>query len=90
MSWLCSERCRCRVDLHVVADVFQGILYSTPDCVPDHSALVRLWIHEATRVYHDKLVDDPDRDMYKKLLMDAVKKIEVSFDSIESLASVKR
>ncbi|KAJ1529252.1 hypothetical protein ONE63_006052 [Megalurothrips usitatus] len=63
-------------NLRDLANVFQGILFSTPDCIPDHSALVRLWVHEATRVYHDKLVDDPDRDMYKKLLLDAVKKIE--------------
>ena len=64
--------------IYATCGCLQGILFSSPDCLPDHSALVRLWVHEATRVYHDKLVEDSDRDQFKKLIMDAVKKVEVS------------
>jgi hypothetical protein len=36
--------------------------------------LVRLWQHEAARVYRDKLVDEKDLESYDKLLKDVIKK----------------
>jgi len=53
------------------------MLFTTPDAVPDSNLFVRLWIHETTRVYSDKLVDEADREVFRKHLLDAIKKVEV-------------
>lgn len=52
----------------------QGILYATNECVRTQLDLVRLWCHEAMRVYRDKLVDARDQDTFDKLLRDTTKK----------------
>lgn len=36
--------------------------------------LVRLWLHEAERVYGDKLVDDVDQKCFEKMLTDTCTK----------------
>jgi len=36
--------------------------------VTDDASLVRLWAHEALRVFHDRLVDDGDRGWFCNLL----------------------
>ena len=41
--------------------------------------MVRLYIHEAHRVYRDKLVDENDVEMFDKLVKEMVKK---SFDDL--------
>lgn len=52
----------------------QGVLFALPDCAKTPTDLVRLWQHEAARVYRDKLVDEKDLESYDKLLKDVVKK----------------
>uniref|UniRef100_H2ZKB3 AAA+ ATPase domain-containing protein n=1 Tax=Ciona savignyi TaxID=51511 RepID=H2ZKB3_CIOSA len=60
-------------NLRDLSNIFQGILFSTSDCVKNISDLVRLWMHEASRVYCDKLIDQkvfdviPTYSMYQCL-----------------------
>lgn len=42
--------------------------------VPSSSALVRLWAHEAMRVFHDRLVSTEDRSWFCGALQQAVDK----------------
>eukprot|EP00878_Enallax_costatus_P042341 GHUV01049643.1.p1 GENE.GHUV01049643.1~~GHUV01049643.1.p1 ORF type:complete len:136 (-),score=63.80 GHUV01049643.1:17-424(-) len=42
--------------------------------VANGRSLVRLWAHEALRVFHDRLVDDADRDWFCGLLSDMLPK----------------
>ena len=39
-----------------LANVFQGLLLSTPDQFNNVTKLSRLWLHESERVYADRLV----------------------------------
>ena len=57
----------------------QGILFSTPECLRTPVDVVRLWLHEASRVYGDKLTDDRDMETFVSIKNDVVKKhFEVS------------
>jgi len=40
----------------------------------DSNGLVRLWAHEAMRVFHDRLVDDADRGWFSALVSDMLEK----------------
>ena len=53
--------------------VIQGILFSTPDCIKTPVDLVKLWLHEASRVYEDKLIDTKDIETFQKLKLDIAK-----------------
>ena len=44
------------------------------ECAKTPVDLVRLWMHEADRVYRDKLVDVPDMETFDKLRQDIIKK----------------
>lgn len=53
---------------------FQGILFSTADCIPTGPALIKLYIHEANRVYCDKLVEAKDIKTFQGMVVEFVKK----------------
>ncbi|XP_060520898.1 dynein beta chain, ciliary-like [Cylas formicarius] len=56
------------------SNVFQGMLFATGAAIPNQSSLIRLWMHEANRVYGDKLVERRDMDTFNKLMIETVKK----------------
>lgn len=70
-------------NLRDLANIYQGLLFATRDTCPEGYELVRLYIHEASRVYSDKLADDQDIDSFKKLFREVFKK------SMEDLDDVK-
>ena len=57
----------------------QGILFAPHDCIKGPVELVRIWIHEANRVYRDKLVDKEDQESFDRIVRDLVHK---SFEDI--------
>ncbi|CAH1795230.1 unnamed protein product [Owenia fusiformis] len=61
-------------NLRDLSNVFQGLLYSTPDCLKTNVDLVRLLMHETDRVYCDKLTDEQDIETFNKMQKDIVKK----------------
>ncbi|NXH86672.1 DYH17 protein, partial [Edolisoma coerulescens] len=60
-------------NLRDLSNIFQGLLFSTPECLKSPVDLLRLWLHEAERVYGDKLVDKQDQYSFKKLMADICK-----------------
>ncbi|CAH1732929.1 unnamed protein product [Aphis gossypii] len=70
-------------NLRDLSNVFQGLLFSTGECLNCSADLMRLWMHECQRVYSDKLVDDKDSDAFTKIQTDALKKF---FDEIDECA----
>ncbi|XP_069552287.1 dynein axonemal heavy chain 11 [Brachyistius frenatus] len=59
-------------NLRDISNVFQGILFSGPENVKESSDLALLWLHESCRVYSDRLVDDKDLQLFRKLQMETV------------------
>jgi len=58
-------------NLRDLSKVFQG-LTSSGGSVDDQGEMMRLWVHEALRVFHDRLTDDPDRDWFVHKVEDIV------------------
>lgn len=50
------------------------MLFANGDCAPNPEMFIRLWAHEATRVYGDKLTDFDDLRTFGGLLLEAIKK----------------
>lgn len=61
-------------NLRDLSNIYQGILFTTGACLPTPNDLIRLWLHEATRVYCDKLVEKKDIDLFSKMINDVIKK----------------
>jgi len=68
-----------------VSNVFQGLVTSKPDTL-SHLEFVRLWYHECTRVFGDRLVDQNDVDAFNNVLREQCKKHFADFDQ-EKLTS---
>ncbi|NXL59531.1 DYH17 protein, partial [Chordeiles acutipennis] len=77
-------------NLRDLSNIFQGLLFSTPQCLKSPMDLVRLWLHEAERVYGDKLVDEKDQKSFGKILEDTCKKFfaELSKDQVFSKPNI--
>ncbi|XP_071447818.1 dynein beta chain, ciliary [Hetaerina americana] len=70
-------------NLRDLSNVFQGLLFSTNECLVAPVDLVRLWLHETQRVYGDKLTDDKDLEAFAKIQADFVKK---NFEEVDEAA----
>eukprot|EP01028_Stygiella_incarcerata_P009150 TRINITY_DN426_c0_g1_i1.p1 TRINITY_DN426_c0_g1~~TRINITY_DN426_c0_g1_i1.p1 ORF type:complete len:4140 (-),score=1088.60 TRINITY_DN426_c0_g1_i1:191-12610(-) len=51
-----------------LAKVVQGVMAAEARKVPGVSDAILLWIHECSRVFRDRLVDDNDRDWFDTLM----------------------
>lgn len=70
-------------NLRDLANIFQGMLFATGDTCPDATNMIKLWVHESSRVYCDKLVDQQDIEAFNKVVGDVVKK---NFEGIDDNA----
>lgn len=57
-----------------LANVFTGMLFATHETCEDINGLARLYVHEATRVYCDKLVNQKDINSFRKLIREVSRK----------------
>ncbi|XP_058415682.1 dynein axonemal heavy chain 9 [Diceros bicornis minor] len=62
-------------NLRDFANIFQGILFSSVECVKSTQDLVKLYLHESNRVYRDKMVEEKDFDLFDKIQTEVIKKI---------------
>ncbi|XP_061666302.1 dynein heavy chain 9, axonemal isoform X2 [Syngnathoides biaculeatus] len=71
-------------NLRDFANIFQGILFSTGECLKTPLDLLKIYLHESNRVYRDKLVEEQDFQVFDKLQADTVKKFfQDTEDSLE-------
>jgi dynein heavy chain len=40
--------------------------------IQNAEVFTRLWVHECSRVFYDRLINDEDRDFFKELIIDLV------------------
>jgi len=57
-------------NLRDLAKVVQGVLMGSPKVIDTPEKFVRLWVHEAQRVFQDRMTNDTDRTWFKELLKD--------------------
>ncbi len=57
-------------NLRDMSKVFQGLLQAHPDHYDTQESMMKLWVHESFRVFHDRLVDDKDRGWFQTLVSD--------------------
>lgn len=50
------------------ARVIRGILLVPSSVMKEEKKLYRLWVHEVYRVFYDRLIDEPDRETFFKLV----------------------
>nr|XP_032639292.1 dynein heavy chain 11, axonemal isoform X5 [Chelonoidis abingdonii] len=67
-------------NLRDLSNIFQGILFATPECLREPNDLVCLWLHESSRVYGDKLMEPKDCHFFHKKLIDTAHKY---FEAVE-------
>ncbi|OAJ37788.1 hypothetical protein BDEG_21780 [Batrachochytrium dendrobatidis JEL423] len=61
-------------NLRDLSNIFQGILFSTKEKIKEPIELVQLFIHETSRTYGDKMIDDADRQQLVKIQEEIIKK----------------
>lgn len=71
-------------NLRDLSKVFQGILMFNPDKMENIDMLVRLWYHESSRVFQDRLINDEDRSWFSNLLYQIIQN-EFSVEPLEIL-----
>ncbi|XP_043931285.1 dynein axonemal heavy chain 11-like [Protopterus annectens] len=61
-------------NLRDLSSIFQGLLFASPECVRYPTDLIHLWLHESSRVYSDKLMEEKDIEHFNKVLIDTGKR----------------
>ncbi|KAK6478238.1 dynein heavy chain 17 [Huso huso] len=61
-------------NLRDLSNIFQGLLFSSAECVKTNIDMIRLWLHETDRVYGDKLISDKDKELFAKIQVDICRK----------------
>lgn len=56
-------------NLRDVSKVFQGLLQAKNMDYQKKDDLTALWIHEVTRVFHDRLINDEDREWFMEAMV---------------------
>jgi dynein heavy chain len=57
-------------NLRDISKVFQGLVRANKEYYDSRESITKLWVHEAFRVFNDRLVDKEDRDYFYKLVDD--------------------
>ena len=55
-------------NLRDVSKVIQGISMTRGGIMKEQDQMVRLWIHEVSRVFYDRLINEEDRDWFRDLI----------------------
>ena len=62
-------------NLRDLSKVFQGILMGDFRIMTEPESMIRLWIHETSRVFHDRLINDQDKNWFNNQIVRQVGQI---------------
>lgn len=48
-------------------------MFANGDCVSTPISFIRLWYHETSRIYADKLIEKKDQDKFVKAIVEQIK-----------------
>ena len=69
------------------ADIFQGLCRAQPNCIQTPLDISKMWVHEGSRVFGDRLVDETDSSRFNDLIYDVSKSI--GLDDVDALYADK-
>jgi len=72
-------------NLRDLSKVLQGILLISAEQCKTKDVMTRLWVHESMRVFHDRLISKEDKDYYKNMVAQVVKKNFADAPTFEDL-----
>lgn len=49
-------------------------MFANGECVTSTSSFIRLWLHETSRIYGDKLIEKKDQELFSKAINEQIKK----------------
>lgn len=52
----------------------KGLMFANGECVTSTSSFIRLWLHETSRIYGDKLIEKKDQESFSKAINEQIKK----------------
>ena len=55
-----------------ISNILKGVFAVSPFKMQEPGILFKLWAHENTRVYSDRLVDEADKEVFKSLLLEVL------------------
>ncbi|KAL7754360.1 hypothetical protein RI367_000341 [Sorochytrium milnesiophthora] len=70
-------------NLRDLSNIFQGVLFAQKEVLKEPVDLVRLWLHETTRVYGDKMIEVADMQQLQAIQRETIKK---TFDDVDQNA----
>ena len=60
-------------NMRELGNIYRGLTSAKSDFYPKPEKVLRLWVHESSRVFRDRLVDETDQAVYDKLLDEVCK-----------------
>jgi len=62
-------------NLRDISKVVQGVLMASPSRVNTPESIAKLWVHEASRVFCDRLTNDDDRKVFREFCAEMANKV---------------
>eukprot|EP00924_Labyrinthula_sp_SR-Ha-C_P001265 maker-scaffold_7-snap-gene-19.73-mRNA-1 protein AED:0.01 eAED:0.01 QI:0/0/0/1/1/1/2/0/4142 len=66
------EKSHYMYNMRDLGKVFQGILLCSKRALTSESLLIRIWCHEVTRVFGDRLINDDDRNWFDSRILEEI------------------
>ena len=73
-------------NLREMSNIIRGLCTTVPNSFgKDSNKFVRLWIHEARRVFSDRMVNEKDEDRFNEIVIDSTKKYFSDVGDVEKI-----